>query len=92
MQAAVQRHVDAVVAKTVNLPEGATRDDIRRLYVDVWQANVKGITVSRDGSRPGQVLRRWDEPAPVTGTSVEVDGAYSGGGAHRACTCDLDAG
>ena len=56
MQAAVQRHVDAAVSKTVNLPADATVDDVRSLYLAAWKARVKGITVYRYGSRPGQVL------------------------------------
>ena len=56
MQAAVQRHVDAAVSKTVNLPADATVDDVRAIYLAAWKAKVKGITVYRYGSRQGQVL------------------------------------
>jgi ribonucleoside-diphosphate reductase alpha chain len=56
MQAAVQRHVDAAVSKTVNLPTTATADDIRAIYLAAWKAKVKGITVYRYGCREGQAL------------------------------------
>ena len=56
MQAAVQRHVDAAVAKTINLPAAATPADVRAIYLAAWRAGVKGITVYRYGARPGQVL------------------------------------
>jgi ribonucleoside-diphosphate reductase alpha chain len=56
MQAVWQRHVDAAVSKTVNLPADAGVEDVRRLYLDAWRAGVKGITVYRYGSKPRQVL------------------------------------
>ncbi len=81
MQAAVQRHVDAAVAKTVNLPADATVDDIRGIYLSAWKAKVKGITVYRYGSRQGQVLSYVgpDQPLPAT------DATFSGGCIGRVC-------
>lgn len=64
MQAAVQRHTDAAVAKTVNLCADASVADVRDLLWEAWNAGVKGITVYRSGSRPGQVLRTT-EPGGV---------------------------
>jgi ribonucleoside-diphosphate reductase alpha chain len=70
MQAAVQRHVDAAVAKTVNLPADATTADVQAIYLAAWRAGVKGITVYRYGARPGQVLtpgRPGDATGPAGG-------------------------
>lgn len=47
MQATVQRHIDAAVAKTVNLPATATIDDVRDIIWQAWQSRCKGITVYR---------------------------------------------
>jgi ribonucleoside-diphosphate reductase alpha chain len=78
MQAALQRHVDASVSKTINLPADATADDVGAVYLDAWRLGVKGITVYRDQSRPDQVLSvaRGDSGGPGP---VHVDLAYSGG-------------
>src|SRR5690606_295018 len=75
MQAAVQRHVDAAVAKTVNLPASASVTDIERVFLRAWAARVKGITVFRDTSRPDQVLRLG--AAAPEGHGVHVDTAYT---------------
>ena len=84
MQAAVQRHVDAAVAKTVNLPAGATPADVRATYLAAWRAGVKGITVYRYGAHPGQVLT-LASPAEAPSVGVAIRGAYSGGCSGHIC-------
>jgi len=81
MQAAVQRHVDAAVSKTVNLPAEATVDDVRAIYLAAWKAKVKGITVYRYGSREGQVL---SYVAPDQAL-LSADATFSGGCVGRMC-------
>jgi ribonucleoside-diphosphate reductase alpha chain len=82
MQAALQRHVDAAVAKTINLRATATIDEVLDIFVSAWRAGVKGITVYRDGSRSGQVLSLpGDRAGPIV-----VDPAYAGGCASTTCT------
>ncbi|MGV9661448.1 adenosylcobalamin-dependent ribonucleoside-diphosphate reductase [Nocardia niigatensis] len=77
MQAAVQRHTDAAVAKTVNLPESADIDEVRNVFRHAWRAGCKGVTVYRSGSRPDQVLRHPHQNATATG--IHVHGVYTGG-------------
>ena len=81
MQAAVQRHVDAAVSKTVNLPATATVDDIRAIYLAAWKAKAKGITIYRYGSREGQVLSYAAPNAVLT----QAGTAFSGGCVGRSC-------
>jgi ribonucleoside-diphosphate reductase alpha chain len=56
VQAAVQRHVDNAVSKTVNLPATASKDEVRALFVRARELQLKGVTVFRSGARREQVL------------------------------------
>jgi len=84
MQAAAQRHVDAAVAKTVNLPAAATPADVQATYLAAWRDGVKGITVYRYGARPGQVLS-LASPGTAPGAAVEIRGTYTGGCHGHVC-------
>lgn len=85
MQAAVQRHVDAAVSKTVNLPASATVEEVRGIYLAAWRARVKGITVYRYGSHPGQVLTFLAGEDGAGGRPVRVDTSFTGGCAGHVC-------
>ncbi len=56
IQRTFQNHVDNAVSKTINLPEGATPDDILFIYVEAHRMGLKGTTVFRNRSRDRQVL------------------------------------
>ncbi len=63
MQSQFQAYIDAAVSKTINLPADATAEQVRDIYLMAREYRLKGITVYRYGSRPGQVLSLVDDAA-----------------------------
>ncbi len=56
IQATFQQHVDNSVSKTINLPESATVEDVKRCFVRAHELKTKGITIYRYNSAASQVL------------------------------------
>lgn len=74
MQAVFQKYCDSAVSKTINLPYEATPEDVDKAYRLAHELKCKGITVYRDGSRPGQVLSTGSTPTEARNT--EQVGAF----------------
>ena len=51
MQGVWQKHIDASISSTVNLPEEATIKDVEEIYLNAWKERLKGITVFRNGCK-----------------------------------------
>lgn len=51
MQGVWQKHIDASISSTVNLPEEATIKDVEEIYLNAWKEGLKGITVFRNGCK-----------------------------------------
>ena len=56
MQSVWQKHIDASISSTVNLPNEATVDDVKDLYMYAWERHLKGITVYRAGCKRAGIL------------------------------------
>lgn len=56
MQAAFQKHCDAAVSKTVNLPHDAEVEEVRHVFLTAHKLGCKGVTVYRDKCREDQPM------------------------------------
>ena len=56
MQSIWQRHIDASISSTVNVPNGFTVEDTENLYLYAWEKGLKGITIFRDGCKRVGIL------------------------------------
>jgi ribonucleotide reductase alpha subunit len=61
MMAACQKHLSSGISKTINLPNDATVEDVKDIYMKAWELNVKSVTVYRDGSKNLQPLTNADK-------------------------------
>jgi ribonucleoside-diphosphate reductase alpha chain len=84
MQAAFQKSTDNAVSKTVNLPNEAKPEDVKKIYELAWKLKCKGVTVFRYGSKPEQVLY-IGEIKTKDGKFVSAQSEYSGGCPTQNC-------
>ena len=56
IQGAWQKHIDASISSTINLPNEATIDLVEDLYIAAWCEGLKGLTIFRDGCDRAAVL------------------------------------
>ncbi|HEX5325909.1 MAG TPA: adenosylcobalamin-dependent ribonucleoside-diphosphate reductase, partial [Acetobacteraceae bacterium] len=56
MQAALQRHVDSAISKTVNIPEDFSFEAFKEVYLEAYSSGCKGCTTYRPNAITGSVL------------------------------------
>lgn len=56
MQAIWQKHIDASISSTVNVPNSFTVEEVEDLYMKAWEAGLKGVTIFRDGCQRAGIL------------------------------------
>jgi ribonucleoside-diphosphate reductase alpha chain len=56
MMAATQPFLSGAISKTVNLPESATVEDIKDVYLQSWKLGLKATAIYRDNCKVGQPL------------------------------------
>ena len=65
MQAALQRHVDSSISKTINCPAGLGFEAFKDVYLQAYDLGLKGCTTYRPNAVTGSVLSRSTEARPV---------------------------
>jgi ribonucleoside-diphosphate reductase alpha chain len=65
MQAALQRHVDSSISKTINCPADLSFEAFKDVYLQAYDLGLKGCTTYRPNAVTGSVLSRSTEAKPV---------------------------
>jgi ribonucleoside-diphosphate reductase alpha chain len=65
MQAAIQRHVDSAISKTVNVPEDITFESFQEVYREAYRQGCKGCTTYRPNAITGSILSVTPDPVSV---------------------------
>src|SRR5437588_4396451 len=79
MIAAVQPLLSGSVSKTVNMPEGATVEDVEEIYYQGWKLGLKALAIYRDNCKVGQPLSAVNSstkaaaPEPVVQEIVKTE-------------------
>ncbi len=56
MMAAVQPFISGAISKTINLPNDATVEEVKEVYMQSWKLGLKALALYRDGSKGSQPL------------------------------------
>lgn len=56
MMAATQPFLSGSISKTINMPNEATIEDVKKVYMESWRLALKSIALYRDGSKLSQPL------------------------------------
>ena len=59
VQGIVQKYlITHSISSTVNLPNNVSKEEVSNIYMEAWRNGLKGITVYRDGSREGIMIKK----------------------------------
>lgn len=74
MQAIWQEHIDASISSTINLPNSATVEDVKDIYMTAWKEGLKGVTVYRAGcAREGVLVEGEQEKKEEIGRTIGLE-------------------
>jgi ribonucleoside-diphosphate reductase alpha chain len=77
MMAGAQPFISGAISKTINMPNDASVDDVKKAYMLSWQHMVKAVALYRDGSKLSQPLSSSgdteEEADADTGETLSVE-------------------
>ncbi len=73
MQAAIQRHIDSSISKTINIPADFPFERFKDVYLDCYRLGCKGCTTYRPNAVTGAVLAVKSETAAVAPSPREPE-------------------
>ncbi|MEK7644286.1 MAG: adenosylcobalamin-dependent ribonucleoside-diphosphate reductase [Patescibacteria group bacterium] len=56
MMGAAQAFLSGAISKTINMPNEATLEDVKKAYLESWKSGLKAVALYRDGSKLSQPL------------------------------------
>lgn len=71
MQSIWQRHIDASISSTVNVPSGFTVEETENLYLYAFEQGLKGITIFRDGCKRVGILNTKETKEITAGEGLK---------------------
>ena len=72
MQAAVQKHIDSSISKTINCPEALSFDAFKDIYAQAYALGCKGCTTYRPNDVTGAVLETHTAGSTATDPQAEL--------------------
>ncbi len=71
MQSIWQKHIDASISSTVNVPSGFTVEETENLYLYAFEQGLKGITIFRDGCKRIGILNTKETKKITAGEGLK---------------------
>lgn len=56
IQQVIQKYTTHSISSTINLPENITKEEVSKIYIEAYNAKLKGVTIYREGSRTGVLV------------------------------------
>ena len=76
MQGIIQKYIDSSISSTVNLQHDIKKETVADIYMTAYKANLKGITVYREGSREGILITDDDKGDSKTEKALSSDSLH----------------
>ncbi|MFT5540363.1 MAG: ribonucleoside-diphosphate reductase alpha chain, partial [Alphaproteobacteria bacterium] len=73
MQAAMQRHVDSSISKTINVPVDISFEDFKDIYMQAYDLGCKGCTTYRPNDITGAVLETTKSATDKTADAANAE-------------------